>query len=503
VDHALRVDRRRLDWRLAAICTVANLAGAVFVFAYLVQIAPGERLQHGSAPDVIAFSVYAVCAFSLEAWWSQVSWNRALGWLSDDRTPSSIERDATLRLPLREAARSGVAWIVAAAFFGVFSVVFDGLGAQAVRVALTIVDGGLITCAVVFLLFERALRPAFARALSGESPREIVSVGVRPRLLLAWALGSAVPLFGLAALPYAAAHATVHRNIGGAVLALSLVGLVVGLLMTVVTARSVADPLTVLREAMARVGDGHLDVSVPVDDGGEVGLLQHGVNQMVAGLRERHRLADLFGRHVGPEVARLALQQGSGLNSEQRSATAMFVDLVGSTALAEVLSPYQVVETLNAFFHAVTSAVGAEGGWVNKFQGDGALCIFGAPAAQPDHAARALRAARSLRARMEELAADHPGIDAAIGISSGTVVAGNVGTEQRYEYTIIGGPVNEAARLTDVAKGRRGRVIASSASLRRAGEEASHWSSLGSVALRGQSAPTDIYEPVTVDQPVA
>jgi adenylate cyclase len=82
-------------------------------------------------------------------------------------------------------------------------------------------------------------------------------------------------------------------------------------------------------------------------------------------------------------------------------------------------------------------------------------------------------------------------------------VAGNVGTEQRYEYTIIGGPVNEAARLTDVAKGRRGRVIASSASLRRAGEEASHWSSLGSVALRGQSAPTDIYEPVTVDQPVA
>jgi len=181
----------------------------------------------------------------------------------------------------------------------------------------------------------------------------------------------------------------------------------------------------------------------------------------------------------------------------------MFVDLVGSTALAEVLSPYQVVETLNAFFHAVTSAVGAEGGWVNKFQGDGALCIFGAPAAQPDHAARALRAARSLRTRMEELAVVHPGIDAAIGISSGTVVAGNVGTEQRYEYTIIGGPVNEAARLTDVAKGRRGRVIASSASLQRAGEEASHWSALGSVALRGQSAPTDIYEPVTVDQPVA
>jgi adenylate cyclase len=225
---------------------------------------------------------------------------------------------------------------------------------------------------------------------------------------------------------------------------------------------------------------------------------------MVAGLRERHRIADLFGRHVGPEVARLALEQGSGLVSEQRAATAMFVDLVGSTALAEVLSPHQVVETLNALFDAVTRAVGAEGGWVNKFQGDGALCVFGAPAAQPDHAARALRAARSLRRELTQLAEVHPGIDAAIGLSSGSVVAGNVGTEQRYEYTIIGGPVNEAARLTELAKGRPGRVVASLASVGRAGaEEAARWSPLGSVALRGQSEPTAIFEPVPVRQPVA
>jgi adenylate cyclase len=497
------IDRRRLDLRLGAICTVANLAGVVFVYLYLVRLAPSESLRHGAAPDAIAFSAFAVCAFLLEAWWSQLSWNRALGWLSDQRTPSEDERDATLRLPMREAARTSVAWAVGAVFFAVFTVVIDGLGAGAIRVALTIVDGGLITCAVLFLLFERALRPVFAHALAGESPRKVISIGVRPRLLLTWALGSAVPLFGLVVLPYAAAHATVHRNISGAVVALSLLGLFVGSLMTVVSARSVADPLSELRDAIVKIGDGQLDVSVRVDDGGEVGLLQHGVNEMVAGLRERQRLADLFGRHVGPEVARLALEQGSGLTSEQRPATAMFVDLVGSTALAEVLSPYEVVETLNAFFHAVTEAVGAEGGWVNKFQGDGALCVFGAPAAQPDHAARALRAARSLRARLEQLSAVHPGIDGAIGISSGTIVAGNVGTEQRYEYTIIGGPVNEAARLTDLAKLRMGRVVASLSSVRRAGDEALHWTSVGSVGLRGQSAPTAIYELASVDQPVA
>jgi adenylate cyclase len=91
----------------------------------------------------------------------------------------------------------------------------------------------------------------------------------------------------------------------------------------------------------------------------------------------------------------------------------------------------------------------------------------------------------------------------AIGISSGTIVAGNVGTEQRYEYTIIGGPVNEAARLTALAKGRPGRVVASLTSVQRAGDEALHWTSLGSVGLRGQSAPTAIYEPVAVTQTVA
>jgi adenylate cyclase len=290
-------------------------------------------------------------------------------------------------------------------------------------------------------------------------------------------------------------------DLTGAVVALSLVGLVVGLITTIVAARSVADPLESLQDALARVGRGDLDVSVPVDDGGEVGLLQAGVNQMVSGLRERHRLADLFGRHVGTEVAQLALAQGTGLASEQRDVSVMFVDLIGSTALAEVLSPDQVVETLNAFFDAVATAVATEGGWVNKFEGDGALCVFGAPAAQTDHAARALRAARNLRERLVGLAPAFPGIDAGIGISSGTVVAGNVGTETRYEYTVIGRPVNEASRLTDLAKSHTARVVASGDTLERAGSEATNWLPVGTVALRGQRAPTSIYQPARVHAP--
>jgi adenylate cyclase len=492
---------RRLFWRLGAICTFGNLAGAVFVFVYLVAIAPGYgRPGHGLRTDIIVFSVYAVVAVVAEARWSEWGWDRTLGWLAEERPPTPQEQQATLRLPARETAQSFVAWALGCVFFPVLDIVVDGgRAADGLRVGLTIFDGGLVTCAVVFLLFERALRPVFALALRSQPPRRWTTIGVRPRLLLTWTLGSAVPLAGLALLPLTSQSSP---NIAGAVVALSLFGLVVGLLMTIIAARSVADPLAAVQEAILRVGRGQLDVSVAVDDGGEVGLLQAGINQMVAGLRERHRLADLFGRHVGAEVAQLALEQGSGLVGEQREATVMFVDLIGSTALAEVLSPQQVVETLNVFFGAVANTVAAEGGWVNKFEGDGALCVFGAPAAQPDHARRALKAARILRRRLDELAAAHPGIDAGIGISSGTVVAGNVGTEQRYEYTLIGGPVNEAARLTELAKGRPNRVMASASAVRRADDEASMWASLGTVGLRGRSEPTVIYEPVPAHEPV-
>jgi adenylate cyclase len=199
---------------------------------------------------------------------------------------------------------------------------------------------------------------------------------------------------------------------------------------------------------------------------------------------------------VGTEVARRALERGTGLTGEQAEASAVFVDLIGSTAMAEVLPPGEVVDTLNDFFDVVVGTTDAEGGWVNKFEGDGALCIFGVPGTQPDHADRALRAARRLSLGLVGLAERHPGLEAGIGVSSGRVVAGNVGTEARYEYTVIGPAVNEASRLTDIAKGRTVKVLASAESVRRAGAEASHWHDVGTVALRGRTMPTAISEPM-------
>jgi adenylate cyclase len=293
----------------------------------------------------------------------------------------------------------------------------------------------------------------------------------------------------------AQAFAWTHRPeyVGAAVLFLAVVATVTGFLATFLAARAIADPVSGVRDGLERIARGDLEVQMPVDDASEVGQLQAGFNRMAEGLRERQRIRDLFGRHVGETVARAALSEGVRLGGEEREVAALFVDIVGSTSLALALPPTEVVRLLNRFFRVVVEVIESEGGLVNKFEGDAALCVFGAPVASPDPAGAALRAARSLAAR---LARELPEVDFGIGTSAGVAVAGNVGAESRLEYTVIGDPVNEAARLAELAKQRPERVLASSAALDRAlGEEAEAWSVTESEVLRGRLAPTQLAHP--------
>ncbi len=116
-----------------------------------------------------------------------------------------------------------------------------------------------------------------------------------------------------------------------------------------------------------------------IDDASEVGRLQAGFNRMAEGLRERERIRDLFGRQVGHDVARAALRDGTRLGGEEREIGALFVDLTGSTSMALAMPPTEVVRLLNKFFRVVIEAIESEGGLVNKFEGDAALGVFGAP----------------------------------------------------------------------------------------------------------------------------
>jgi adenylate cyclase len=306
---------------------------------------------------------------------------------------------------------------------------------------------------------------------------------------MAWTLVTGVPLLGIAAIVIAdLAGAQIETPATVSMLFLAVVGLGVGLAATVIAARSVADPVRAVQEAMASVERGEFDARVHVDDGSEVGQLQAGFNRMAGGLAERERLRDLFGRHVGQDVARAALDGELRLGGEEREVAILFIDIIGSTTLAARRAPTEVVALLNAFFRVVVETVERRGGWVNKFEGDAALCVFGAPAARDDPTGDALAAARELRDR---LLAELPELDAGIGLSGGRAVAGNVGAEQRFEYTVIGDPVNEAARLCDLAKKRPERVLASEAALARSREaERSRWALGEEVELRGRATPT-------------
>jgi adenylate cyclase len=222
--------------------------------------------------------------------------------------------------------------------------------------------------------------------------------------------------------------------------------------------------------------------------------LQRGFNAMVDGLRERERVRDLFGRHVGREVAAAAEQKKLRLGGEELHAAVLFVDIIGSTQLSTRRSPTEVVELLNRFFTVIVDEVDQHHGLLNKFEGDAALAVFGAPIDLECPEDEALEAAREIARRLCD---EVPEVSAGIGVSAGQVVAGNVGAYERFEYTVIGDPVNEAARLSEEAKSRPRRVLASGVAVDGATEsERRHWTFKEEVVLRGRDEPTRLAEPV-------
>jgi adenylate cyclase len=490
-------DRGRLltdiERKLAFVAGAANLSGALDLFFFALLLLPAEPdLDRGEVAlaNAALFVPYMALTLALGRREMLRQTERVRAWFTQDRDPTPEERDHALRLPLIGARMSARFWAGALVLFTALNLVVATEVAPAIPVLILL--GGITTTAVDYLLTERILRPVTARALAGGPPEHPVGPGVRVRLMLVWASATGMPLLGIAATAVAGILGDDLEIdlLAGAVLFLAMITFGVGLGATLLSTRSIAEPLASVRQALERIEQGDYDAEVPVDDGSELGMVEAGFNRMAAGLRERERLRDVFGRHVGRDVARAALEGDLKLGGEVRDVGVLFVDVLGSTALAERLPPERVVTLLNEFFNIVVAVTEAHGGAVNKFEGDGALCVFGAPVRRDDPAGAALAAAREMRARLlDEL----PQVDAAVGVSAGEAVAGNVGAEQRFEYTVIGDPVNEASRLCELAKERPERVVASDAAIERADpREAARWDVGEATLLRGREAPTRI-----------
>jgi adenylate cyclase len=426
-----------------------------------------------------------------------VSLAPTLRWFVAGKEPTRDQRDAAMKLPGRQSAILFGAWGLAGAILMVLN--HGGGAAVLLPVLLGVLLGGPAAAGMGLLLSQRTLRPIIRAATIGSEPRLSVP-GVFARLVLLWFLCSALPVGVIATFVVLRSNGWLIQksaSLDVPVLVVSIAALVLGLPTMILTSRSIADPVGEVVDAMAEVEHGNIGTYVGAYERSQIGRLQTGFNRMVAGLAERDRLRDLFGRYVGADVARRAVEEGAVLSGDVVDAAVLFIDLVGSTQLAESRPPQEVAEVLNDFFRIVVGAVDEHQGLINKFAGDAALAVFGAPLRMNEPASAALATARALGTQLRQL----PIVDFGIGVSAGRVFAGNIGAENRYEYTVIGDAVNEAARLADLAKTADRRILCSAAAVERAGAaEREHWAECYSTVLRGRSEATHVSAPAVDDR---
>jgi adenylate cyclase len=486
-------------WWLRALISFAilviNLGGTVVVFCLAALVVPLPHTHEGNdlkiANLILAASYMGVAMIIGTLRGLQISAS-SIGWIRTGLEATEQEQRNLLKVPRHLFLLVMSLWTIAAFIFGAYNTSIKlSLGAL---VFVIVMMSGLSTSAVTYLVAERLQRPLARIALAQGVP-DRVGMRLGLRTVLAWFLGTGVALLGITLAGITAL--SLGSQITAERLAITMVVLgggafVVGGFTTWLAAKASSDPVRALRTSVNAAQAGDFSVDVPIYDGTELGILQAGFNDMLHGLRERETMRDLFGRHVGPEVARAALESGVKLGGEVRHVGILFVDIVGSTGMAHNRPPEEVVTVLNRFFDIVIEVVNRHGGWVNKFEGDAALAVWGAPTAQVDMEASLLGAARELGERLHR---EIPEVRAGIGVSAGNAVAGNVGAAQRYEYTVIGDPVNEAARLTELAKDVPALVMANGTLLDLAGEEAEHWHRLTPVVVRGRTEPTPIATP--------
>jgi adenylate cyclase len=498
---ARRANRRgRRLWRLAnlgviSVLMVSNTIGAVIALVLPMFVIPLPPYRPGEERSttffLVSVAIYVGAALPLGIWLGRRAQRSAREWLLSGRPATLRDQRIVLRTPSRLFLVQMFFWLPAAVLFGGLSLGRGFLGG--LWVATIVALAGATTAASTYLLAERILRPIAAKALSHGAQGDFRTSGVRRRAILAWVLGTGVPVGGLLAVGIVSLSTGdgSRRQVLIAVIVLSGIGVVVGFSTASAVARATAGPILGVSRALRKVQDGDLDVSVPVYDATEIGRLQVGFNAMVVGLREREKLRDAFGTYLDPEVAALILREGTDLDGEELEVTVMFIDIRGFTSYASETEAHEVVTRINQLFSTVVPIVHEHEGHIDKFVGDGLLAVFGAPRRNEHHADSALAAARAIAAAVPEV---DPDLGIGIGLNSGPVVAGNVGGGGRLEFTVIGNTVNIAARVESATRDTGDDVLLS-ASTRELLADPPELVARDGIRLKGREGEVTLYAP--------
>jgi adenylate cyclase len=266
-------------------------------------------------------------------------------------------------------------------------------------------------------------------------------------------------------------------------------------LITILKTRAIVEPINRLLEATQSIGNGKFDTQLHITSTDEFGNLTKSMNDMAQGLQERETIKETFGKVVAPEIRDAMIKEPIELGGEERTVAVLFLDISGFTSISERQAPSETLNWLNQIFEVTNQAIHKNKGIINKYIGDSIMAIFGAPLRIKNPGDSALKSFMAIkegliRLNQEFLKTKKPQVEYRCGIHLGPVLAGNLGSKDRMEYTVIGDVVNTASRLEQLCKDQNTQVLFS--------KEIADSSSVeiqrkGSVKLKGKEQEVEIF----------
>jgi sigma-B regulation protein RsbU (phosphoserine phosphatase) len=459
------------------ITVMGNLLGASLTFAYFTRIEAGLILKTG--PDSVGLSVKFFLAVvgviilaEILVGWTFFRPDRRFAEVLRDGDPDQIRLlvGRIINLPLSIAVLSGLGWLAAGGTISLAPFILGKMDANqwhfGLRIFVGIVFvGAPFTVLFVYFLLERLLRYYLMRLVA---PTYLLSVPpsrilkVLPKMLFVCIVLGTVPVSVVGGVSLSQIYEIVagRQPIGSFLSEAPLViafllalGIFAAVALSFLLAKSISEPLRVTISAMERVRRGDLKAHVPVFSNDEIGRLAEGFNRMVEGLRERDLIRDAFGRYLSPEIAQEILLSGElNLRGELREITILVADLRNFTTLSEALDPQVILEMLNRYLERMTDIIVEHEGTIDEFTGDGILVFFGAPRRMQDHTRSAVECALEMQSAMKQVNKANansglPELSMGIGINSGELVVGNIGSPKRRKYGAVGSPINTAFRV--------------------------------------------------------
>ncbi len=477
-----------MKWKITLSIVVGNSIGAILTRLYFSVIDQPYHAQQGVPPlhnDPFFLIVTGALIFAFV--WIMVRKSSRLYQVANDEvsidsideiSAQKLKRGA-MQFPPVVAGVSFLVWVLAGFIFGliepIISEMLYGIDPpdliECIKRFFGIACiGGSITTLFVYFSVESLWRKAIPKFFpEGDlsQVKDVFKLHVHDRLFIAFVSISLVPLplLGIAAYTKAQALHKADAIVRAQLLSSLLVEIIVitaicvaaSILLSVFVSSSVSTPLKKIEAAMKEVEKQNLDVRVEIISNDEIGSVTEGFNIMVKGLKESESIKDSFGKYVSQEIRDEILSGRVSLDGEMKRVTLLFSDLRNFTPFVESTHPKQVITVMNQYFTQMTEAIKENRGLVLQYVGDEIEAVFGAPVSYDDHTDMAVEAALGMRRRLILLnqSLEKQGFSPfqhGIGIHTGAVLAGNIGSKDRISYALVGDTVNLASRIGGLTK---------------------------------------------------